>query len=109
MRHFPDGQLIVEDGHTPIGQIGFDIVECKRKRIGYVNLFYIVPEYRNTGLGKQLIQYVEKFFINSNVFEYHLNVATKNERALEVYKKNGMVKIKEENNKFRMKKILSHE
>lgn len=104
--NFPDGQLLIEDGGKPIGQVGFDIQEYNGEDIGYVNLLYLIPEYRGKGIGKELIHYVENFFIKSKVSEYHLRVSSRNERAISLYSKIGMIKISEENDKLRMKKIL---
>lgn len=104
---FPDGQLIIEDSGKPIGQVGFDIQEYNGKEIGYVNIFYLIPEYRGRGIGKEIIQYVEDFFTKSNVSEYHLRVSSRNEKAINLYTKIGMIKINEEDGSLRMKKTLS--
>jgi len=103
---FPEGQLIIEDNNKPIGQVGFDIQEYNGEKIGYVNLFYLIPEYRGRGIGKELIRYVEEFFIKSNISEYHLRVSSRNERAISLYTKMGMTEINEDDGKLRMKKVL---
>ena len=72
-----------------------------------MNIFYLIPEYRGKGIGKEIIQYIEDFFIKSNVSEYHLRVSSKNEKAINLYTKIGMFKINEEDGGLRMKKILS--
>lgn len=107
IRKFPEGQLIIEDSGKPIGQVGFDIQGYNGDEIGYVNIFYLIPEYRGKGIGKEIIQYIEDFFIKSNVSEYHLRVSSKNEKAINLYTKIGMFKINEEDGGLRMKKILS--
>ena len=85
------------------------ILEFDGKEIGYVNLFYLTPEYRGKGLGKELIRYAENFFRISNVSEYHLLVAPTNQRAIHLFTKSGVIKLMEENEKYlvyRMRKLL---
>ncbi|WP_284469739.1 GNAT family N-acetyltransferase [Peribacillus simplex] len=31
--------------------------EYEGTEIGYVNLFYLIPEYRSKGIGKELVRY----------------------------------------------------
>lgn len=54
VRKFPDGQVIIEKDQGPIGQMELQIREFEGTEIGYVNLFYLIPEYRSKGLGKEL-------------------------------------------------------
>jgi ribosomal protein S18 acetylase RimI-like enzyme len=106
---FPNGQVIIEKDNLPIGQMELQIRDFDGMEIGYVNLFYLIPEYRGKGLGKDLIRYAEDFFRKSNVTEYHLRVSPTNERAIRLYTNSGMVKLREENEKYlvyRMRKLL---
>ncbi|MFZ7132115.1 MAG: GNAT family N-acetyltransferase [Eubacteriales bacterium] len=106
---FPHGQIIVEEDDKSIGQLGLLIEEYCGATIGYVNLCYLVSQYRRKGIGKELIRYAENFFIQSKVFEYHLRVSATNYAAIGFYKKVGMVRLVEENERFpvwRMKKVL---
>lgn len=41
---------------------------------GYVNLFYLIPDFRGKGLGKDLIRYAEDFFRKSIVTRDHLRM-----------------------------------
>lgn len=109
VNRFPNGQVIIEVENIPIGQMELQIKEFDEKEIGYVNLYYLIPEYRDKGLGKDLIHYAEDFFRKSNVSEYHLRVSPTNQRAIKLYTKFGMVKLREENEKYlvyRMRKLL---
>ena len=109
IRKFPDGQVIIEKDQEPIGQMELQIREYEGTEIGYVNLFYLIPEYRSKGLGKELVRYAENFFRQFNVSEYHLRVSPDNQRAIRLYTNSGMVKIREENEKYpvwRMSKSL---
>lgn len=58
----PSGQLIVEEDNTSIGQLGLGIVNYCGTQIGYINLIYLISEYRGKELGKDLIWYAENFF-----------------------------------------------
>ncbi|MCP8968955.1 GNAT family N-acetyltransferase [Ectobacillus ponti] len=108
-RRFPKGQVLVEEAGDTIGQLELQIVEYEGREIGYVNLYYLVPAYRGRGVGKQLVEYAERFFRKHRVQEYHLRVASTNERAIRFYIKHGMTKLKEEasdNPVWRMQKQL---
>jgi ribosomal protein S18 acetylase RimI-like enzyme len=108
----PIGQLIIEVDNIPVGQMGLGITEYEGFDIGYVDLFYLIPDYRGKGFGKGLIRYADKFFRKMNISEYHLRVDSNNQRAVNLYTNSGMVKIKEEylgNGKYpiwRMRKVL---
>ncbi|WP_102275552.1 GNAT family N-acetyltransferase [Cytobacillus massiliigabonensis] len=108
----PIGQLIIEKDNIPVGQMGFGITNYESIEIGYVDLLYLLPDYRGKGLGKELIRYADKFFSEINVSEYHLRVSSNNHIAINLYTHLGMVKIEEEypeNEKYpvwRMRKVL---
>lgn len=89
-REYPDGFVMVLEDGIPIGQLELTIKEYQGNAIGYVNLYYLIPEKRGLGLGKKLHQYALEFFQNHGVKEYHLRVSPSNQRALAFYRKNGM-------------------
>lgn len=95
---FPDGQLIIEDSGKAIGQIGLVTQNYKDRDIGYVNLYYIIKEYRNKGIGQKLISFTENYFKGLNLYEYHLRVSAQNEDAIRFYTKSGLTKLMEEKN-----------
>ncbi|MBO0961411.1 GNAT family N-acetyltransferase [Neobacillus sp. MM2021_6] len=97
---FPDGHVIVELDGIPIGQMELHIQEFEGTSIGYVNLYYLIPEYRNKGLGMEFIHYAEDFFKQANVSEYHLRVSPTNLPAIRLYTKAGMTKVREEHEKY---------
>ena len=92
----PDGFVLVVDNEIPIGQLELTIKEYEGKEIGYVNLYYLVPEKRGMGLGSLLHAYAIQFFKKHNVKEYHLRVSPTNKHAIAFYKKNGMKQLKVE-------------
>lgn len=105
---FPDGFVIVWEDEIPIGQIELTIREYEGKTIGYINLYYLIPEKRGLGLGKELHEYALKLFRIHGVSEYHLRVSPTNQYALSFYYKNGMKKIGSEHGGkvIRMKGIV---
>lgn len=94
--YFPEGFVLAKEKSKPIGQLELSIREFEGQEIGYVHLYYLVPEKRGKGLGKALHAYTREFFQTKDMTEYHLRVAPSNERALRFYIKNGMEKVREE-------------
>ncbi|MGF6949093.1 RimJ/RimL family protein N-acetyltransferase [Neobacillus sp. B4I6] len=92
----PNGFVLVVENDIPIGQLELTVKEYEGKVIGYVNLYYLIPEKRGEGLGSLLHAYAINFFENNNVSEYHLRVSPTNKQAIAFYKKNGMKQIKTE-------------
>ncbi|WP_202710957.1 GNAT family N-acetyltransferase [Sporosalibacterium faouarense] len=106
---FPNGQLIVEKDNKAIGQLGLLVRDYCGKSIGYINLIYLIPEYRARGYGREMLKYAEEFFRKLSLNEYHLRVSSTNKNAFEFYRNFGMKKICEENRKnkvFLMGKVL---
>ncbi|MGB6406562.1 MAG: GNAT family N-acetyltransferase [Planococcus donghaensis] len=87
---YPDGFVVIEEDGKLIGQLELSIREYEGKRIGYVNLYYLVPESRGKGRGKELHAYAKEFFKNRRVKEFHLRVAPTNTPAIKFYHKLGM-------------------
>jgi len=94
----PKGLVLAFENELPIGQLELTIKKYEGKEIGYVNLYYLIPEKRGRGFGTQLQQYAINFFKNNNVSEYHLRVSPANKQALAFYSKNGLYPIKSEMN-----------
>lgn len=59
------------------------------KDAGYVNLFYLISDYRMLGIGLWLDQYAMRFFHNHNKTSAYLNVSYTNHHAIKFYLKNG--------------------
>ncbi|MGR9049616.1 GNAT family N-acetyltransferase [Halobacillus faecis] len=103
----PDGQLLVEENDETIGQVDLVIKEYNNRRIGYVNLIYLVPAYRGLGYGKQIISLAENYFKKHQMKEYHLRVSSTNTNALKLYTAQGMEKIyKDSEQNWCMRKAL---
>jgi ribosomal protein S18 acetylase RimI-like enzyme len=87
IREFPDGFVQVWDGASLVGQI-----EMRPKGtppIGYVNLFYLVPDVRGTSLGDALHDYVLGVLRREGIRTAQLSVSPTNARARSYYRKHG--------------------
>jgi len=107
---FPEGYVIVELDGRVVGQIEMHPREFDGRQIGFVSLFYLIPEFRGKGYGEQLTNYVEELFLRNGVTEYHLRVYPTNVNAIRFYGKCGLLKIREEQHQhvmWRMGKVIS--
>lgn len=87
---FPEGFVLAKEDGKYIGQLELTIREYEGDKIGYVNLYYLIPEMRGQGKGEVLHQYAKQFFKNSGVREYHLRVSPSNNHAIKFYRSFGM-------------------
>jgi GNAT superfamily N-acetyltransferase len=71
-----------------IGQLELERSWAGRE-IGYVNLYYLVPEARGCGVSERLDEYVCGFYANLGLDRARLNVSPSNDRALRHYEKHG--------------------
>ncbi|MCM3674872.1 GNAT family N-acetyltransferase [Peribacillus simplex] len=94
----PKGFILVVENEEPIGQLELTFKEYEGRGIGYINLYYLIPEKRGMGLGSLLHDYAINFFKDNCVSEYHLRVSPSNDHAIAFYRKNGMKQIKSEMN-----------
>ncbi|MDJ0976515.1 MAG: GNAT family N-acetyltransferase [Planctomycetota bacterium] len=90
MAAFPEGHVHAWLGDEIVGQI-----ECRKHDgdppKGYVNLFYLVPERRNGGMGAQLDAYVCELFRSFGADHLRLSVSPTNAQAWRFYAKQGWV------------------
>ncbi|MGM8215414.1 GNAT family N-acetyltransferase [Bacillaceae bacterium W0354] len=93
IRNHPKGFVLVEEDGNYIGQLELTIREYEGNDIGYVNLYYLVPEMRGQGKGQELHNYAKQFFKENKVSEYHLRVSSSNTTAIKFYCKIGMEKV----------------
>ena len=59
------------------------------RTVGYVNLYYLIPEFRGKGKATTLDQYVTLFFTGLGIARARLSVAPGNERAVRFYSSHG--------------------
>ena len=55
------------------------------QQIGYIESLYVIPECRNNGFGKELLQYVEKTLAGLDIKYLNLVVWDFNKKAIEFY------------------------
>ena len=66
------------------------------------------PKYRNQGLAKRMLQYLENLAKNRRMKFLTINVMPKNKSAKELYEKLGFQKVKSSNDKWeKMEKIIT--
>lgn len=95
--------FVAEDGSEIAGFIQGVIIEHKKgedkiydlshnpSREGWVGLFYVRPEYRGKGIGRNLLDEMKKYFKSQNCTDIRLLVLSGNTHAIEIYKKNGFL------------------
>ncbi|QDP41115.1 GNAT family N-acetyltransferase [Radiobacillus deserti] len=93
MIDYPDGFVLLELDHIPIGQVELSIRSYEDREIGYVHLYYICEQYRGKGYGKLLHDYAINFFKRNHIKEFHLRVSPTNKRAIQFYRKIGLDEI----------------
>ncbi|MCM2603271.1 GNAT family N-acetyltransferase [Rossellomorea marisflavi] len=108
---FPDGFILLMEKGVPIGQLELTVKDYEDSKIGYVNLYYLIPERRGSGMGNKLHQYALQFFRTQGVSEYHLRVSPSNHQALSFYKRIGMREFKKEfgGTVIRMRGVVSEQ
>ena len=87
MRALPGSCVHVWKDDTVIGQLEMSRFKAD-PRIGYVNLYYLVPSYRNRGLGRRLDEYATAFLDSSGFRTARLSVSPTNQQAMRFYLKN---------------------
>lgn len=83
-------------GDEIIGFIQLDVTRYADQKTGYITFYYMKEDYRDLGLGVQLLGHAVSVFRNLGRKKILLRVSEKNHRALGFYKKYGFKKIGEE-------------
>jgi ribosomal protein S18 acetylase RimI-like enzyme len=83
---YPAGYVHLWQCDAIVGQIEMRIMPDGN---GYVNLFYLAPAARGSGLGEVLHDYATRLFAREGVTTAHLSVSPSNTRALRYYAKHG--------------------
>lgn len=87
VRH-PRGHVHLWQGGVIVGQLEMTVGVLGAGR-GYVNLFYLVPDVRGTGLGEQLHQYFVDYMRAERAWLARLRVTSSNRRAIAYYTAHG--------------------
>jgi RimJ/RimL family protein N-acetyltransferase len=92
MAQVPDGNAHLWHAGRIVGQTEMRFVEGD-PGVGYVNLFYVIPEFRGRGLGRMLHLHAESVFRALGRRALRLSVSTQNAAAIEFYRKLGWVAV----------------
>lgn len=84
----PAGNAHVWSGERIVGQAEMRLVG-EDASLGYVNLFYVIPELRRQGLGRLLHRHAVSVFSGLGKRAIRLSVAARNAEALAFYRKLG--------------------
>lgn len=83
-----DGKIIgFIAGYIVPDKGNFEIYNWKR---GYVDELYIDEKYRTQGIGKKLLEKIEKYFKSKKCDIFGLDIVAANKGAEEFYKKQGL-------------------
>ena len=88
MQSIPGSCVHVWNGESVIGQIEMNRFKGD-PQMGYVNLYYLVPAYRNRGLGRRLDEYATAFLYGIGFRAARLSVSPTNQQAMRFYLKSG--------------------
>jgi RimJ/RimL family protein N-acetyltransferase len=87
LEEFPEGFLLAFAGDQCVGQLELEVPYGLNT--GYVNLFYLTPEFRGRGFGSALHLRAEIYFRNWEASRVELHCSPTNQRALRFYAKLG--------------------
>jgi ribosomal protein S18 acetylase RimI-like enzyme len=87
VEEFPDGHLLAFLGKRFVGQmelqVPFGLAE------GYVNLFYVSPDFRGQGFGRAMHERADEYFRSWQAERIELDVSSTNTRAVGFYRHLG--------------------
>lgn len=92
MAQVPEGNAHLWEEGRIVGQTEMRLIEGE-PRVGYVNLFYVLPECRARGLGRLLHEHAAAVFRARGMERMRLSVSTQNATALAFYRKLGWVSV----------------
>ncbi|MDH5570133.1 MAG: GNAT family N-acetyltransferase [Gammaproteobacteria bacterium] len=61
-------------------------------KVGHITHLFVLPDYRKTGIGNDLISYLEKWFLSKDVHSYELQVLCDNTLGINFWERNGYKK-----------------
>jgi RimJ/RimL family protein N-acetyltransferase len=86
----PEGNAHLWEGSRIVGQTELRLLEDE-PGVGYVSLFYLVPECRGQGLGRMLQDHALEVFRARGMRAMRLSVSARNAPAIAFYRKLGWV------------------
>lgn len=87
--------IVAKDENNNIFGYGFGFImnygNVYDNKIAQLDAVYIKPEYRKKGIARQIIQYFTEWAKNNKVSYIELKVCNNNNKAIELYEKEGFV------------------
>lgn len=102
----PDGFVFAIHNGKQIGQMEMHFKEKDNQKYGFINLFYLIPEYRGKGFSHHLNSYATNYFKENGCTHCLLRAEKNNQRAIRFYEKNGFYPIEYEKDFIKYKKNL---
>ena len=90
----PGCLMKVMSGDTPVGVLELDPRRGRDDGCGWISLLYLLPEFRDHGLGVQLIGCAAAYFEGQGRRALRLHVAVTNEHAIGFYEHYGFRKLR---------------
>ena len=84
---FPEGFLLGFLDDRCVGQLELEVPYGLSD--GYVNLFYVMPEFRRRGFGRLLHERAEIYFAQWDATRIQLHVSPRNSAAVQFYRRMG--------------------
>ncbi len=85
--------LVAEDGNKIVGYMAASIKKrpsiYEVREVGAISDAYVLPAYRRQGIAKKFVEQVFEWLKKKGMTHVHLYAVTKNEVAVEVWKKFG--------------------
>jgi ribosomal protein S18 acetylase RimI-like enzyme len=105
IEEFPDGHLLaLAAGGECVGQMELQVPYGMES--GYVNLFYVAPEFRRRGYGRAMHARAERYFRSWEARRIELHASPTNPAAMRFYDAMGYRVVGREGDMVRMRKGL---
>jgi len=104
IEEYPEGHLIAFAGAACVGQMELQVPYGLE--VGYVNLFYVAPEFRRQGCGRAMHARAEQYFRSWEAQRIELHVSPTNPAAVRFYEAMGYGVVRREGEMLRMGKAL---
>lgn len=90
VEEFPEGFLLAFLDGRCVGQLELEVPYGLER--GYVNLFYLTPQFRGIGFGPLLHERADRYFHSWEATSVRLHVSPTNRPALRFYRRMGYVR-----------------
>jgi GNAT superfamily N-acetyltransferase len=89
----PETGMVAYLGENPVGIVTLEEHEDGGGKLTWVRFFYVAPEFRGMGIGKQLLKYAENFARKRGHSSIRLRSSALNSNAINFYKRGGFVHV----------------